>query len=82
VTAQALTVLALLGDARVESRVENIIRRHSKVKSRTYIEEADKNKVPRTRVAVYLVEAEDPRLLRSSLKGLENHRAGLEIIIR
>lgn len=79
---QILTVLALFDDARSESRVERLIRRHSRVKGRTYLEEDDKNQVPRVRVAVYLVETDDARLLKSSLKALANHRSGVELLIR
>ncbi|MFH0849468.1 MAG: hypothetical protein V1924_00855 [Candidatus Bathyarchaeota archaeon] len=76
-----LIVVALLHDSRVESRLEGHIRSYAKIRQRLYLDEPDKNGLPRTRVAVYVIEAMDPRLLRSSLKALENSR-DLEVIIR
>ena len=81
-TTETFTILCLLHDARVEARLERLIRSHARVRGRSYIEEDDKNQISRVRVAVYLVETDDPRLLKSSLRGLENHRSGLEVFIR
>ena len=78
-----LIVVALLHDSRVESRLEALIRDFSKVRQRLFLSEDDKNGEPRTRVAVYIVEPQDVRLLKSSLKALENARSsGLELIVR
>ena len=78
---KTMIIISLLHDSRVEPRLEGHIRTYSKIKQRLYLDEPDKNGQPRTRVAIYVVEPVDPRLLRSSLRALENHR-DLEVIIR
>jgi len=76
-------IVALLHDARVEPRLEGLIRDHAKVRQRLQLTEEDKNGEPRPRVSVYVVEARDGRLLKSSLKALEKARTpSLEVIIK
>jgi len=78
-----IVIVALLHDARIEPRLEGLIRDHAKVRQRLHLSEPDKNGEPRPRVSVYIVEARDGRLLRSSLRALQKARnQSLELIIR
>ena len=80
---KTLVIIGLLHDARVEPRLEGHIRTYALIRQRLYLDEPDKNGEPRPRVAVYIVEPTDARLLRSSLRALEKARSsGLELIIR
>jgi hypothetical protein len=76
-----IAILAIINDARVTRRLEATIKDYAKIRSIHYLTEEDKNGWPQIRIAIYMVEAMNPRLLRSSLRNIENNR-DCEIIIR
>jgi len=78
---QRVAVVAVLDHTRTALKLETTIKRYAKIRSMHYLTEEDKNGWPQIRVAIYMAEATNLRLLKSSLANIANNR-DCEILIR
>jgi len=78
---QRVAIVAVLDHTRTALKLESTIKNHAKIRSMHYLTEEDRNGWPQIRVAIYMAEATDLRLLKSSLANIANSR-DCEILIR
>ena len=74
-------IVAVVGHAKITQQLETVIKNFAAIRSMHYLTEPDTHNWPQIRVAIYMVDAYDLRVLKSSLRNLENHKK-CDILIR
>lgn len=69
----AAAIIATVRHTKLTQKLETMIKKFAAIRSIHYLTSPDRHKWPQVRVAIYMVDVNDMRLLKSSLSNLENN---------